>query len=302
MTLETSPTPTSSGPNSTADRVVKKRASQACHHCRTRKVKCDLVKSGIPCHNCSSDGIECIILESKRSRKYRLQKRQLNRLVSLPPISQAQPKPTPEPSPLSQQPDASKNGVDARASTSQSRQSTIAHAKLESLGSLQAGPIIPSLISDTFHSPPAITPNTSIGAPSQIRAASSISQRGSSFELPAYIRPSRPDIRQDDLAYLGRRGALSLPPGELQDQLIRCFVHYVYPFMPIVDLEELMGAIDGNESASKISLIVFQAILFSGTAYVDLQLLQEAGYENRRAARADYYQKVKVSRNEPDVA
>src|ERR1700761_3825465 len=121
MSLEAPPPSTSTGPDST-DRIVKKRASQACHHCRTRKVKCDLVKSGIPCHNCSSDGIECIILESKRSRKYRLQKRQLNRLVSLPPISQAQPKPTPEPSPMSQQPDASKNGIDVRASASQSRQ------------------------------------------------------------------------------------------------------------------------------------------------------------------------------------
>lgn len=70
---------------------------------------------------------------------------------------------------------------------------------------------------------------------------------------------------------------------------------YVYPFMPIVDLEDFMGAIDGNEASPKISLIVFQAILFSATAFVDLPLLQEAGYENRRAARADFYQKVKVS-------
>ena len=65
--------------------------------------------------------------------------------------------------------------------------------------------------------------------------------------------------------------------------------------MPIVDLEDIMGAIDGNEAAPKISLIVFQAILFSATAFVDLPNFQEAGYENRRAARADYYQKVKVS-------
>lgn len=78
------------------DRVVKKRASQACHNCRTRKVKCDLVAAGIPCSNCKADNVECIVIESRRSRKYRLQKRRLNGLVSLPPLSQAPPKLTTE--------------------------------------------------------------------------------------------------------------------------------------------------------------------------------------------------------------
>lgn len=82
------------GHGQSSERPVKKRASQACHHCRARKVKCDLVKSGIPCHNCKSDGIDCVIIESRRSRKYRLQKRQLSGLVSLPALIQAQPKDT----------------------------------------------------------------------------------------------------------------------------------------------------------------------------------------------------------------
>ena len=82
-----------------SNRAIKKRASQACHHCRTRKVKCDLVKSGIPCHNCESDGVECLVVESRRSRKYRLQKRQLTGLVSLPPLVQAQPRSASEGSP-----------------------------------------------------------------------------------------------------------------------------------------------------------------------------------------------------------
>jgi hypothetical protein len=279
MSLETPPASTSSGQNPT-DRVVKKRASQACHHCRTRKVKCDLVKSGIPCHNCSSDGIECVILESRRSRKYRLQKRQLSRLVSLPPISQAQPKSTTE-STASNQPTEGPHDIDAFEGTP---------AVATDSRSVRTSTIVPSFIPNSFQSPPAITPNTSVGAQSQVGA-----NHGPAFELPAYIRPSRPDFRHDDLDFLCRRGALSIPVGELRDQLLRSFVLYVYPFMPIVDLVDFMGAVDGNEAAPKISLIVFQAILFSATAFVDLSLLQEAGYENRRAARADYYQKVKVS-------
>lgn len=86
------PSPTAAGQR--PERPVKKRASQACHHCRTRKVKCDLVNSGTPCHNCSVDGIECVITESRRSRKYRLQKRLLNRTTSIPLLPQTQSAPS----------------------------------------------------------------------------------------------------------------------------------------------------------------------------------------------------------------
>jgi hypothetical protein len=65
--------------------------------------------------------------------------------------------------------------------------------------------------------------------------------------------------------------------------------------MPIVDLEELFNALDGRDDTLHISLILFQAIMFAGTASVDIQFLLNAGYENRRAARAEYYTKIKVS-------
>lgn len=65
--------------------------------------------------------------------------------------------------------------------------------------------------------------------------------------------------------------------------------------MPIVDLEDLFNAVDGKSDAPQMSLTLFQAIMFAGTAFVDLELLQDMGYESRRAARGDFYQKVKVS-------
>jgi hypothetical protein len=115
MTLQ-SPATSSVGPGRVESRTVdkKKRASQACHHCRTRKVKCDLVKSGVPCHNCKTDGIECVTLESRRSRKYRLQKRQLAGLVSLPTLIQAQPKTEFSPSPITASVSATDNAEATR--------------------------------------------------------------------------------------------------------------------------------------------------------------------------------------------
>lgn len=53
----------------TGGRTVKRRASKACHCCRSRKVRCDVVESGIPCTNCRLDEVECIVTEGKRRRK-----------------------------------------------------------------------------------------------------------------------------------------------------------------------------------------------------------------------------------------
>jgi Fungal Zn(2)-Cys(6) binuclear cluster domain len=53
----------------TAGRNVKRRASKACHCCRSRKVRCDVVEGGIPCTNCRLDEVECLVTEGKRRRK-----------------------------------------------------------------------------------------------------------------------------------------------------------------------------------------------------------------------------------------
>ena len=53
----------------TSGRNVKRRASKACHCCRSRKVRCDVVESGIPCTNCRLDEVECLVTEGKRRRK-----------------------------------------------------------------------------------------------------------------------------------------------------------------------------------------------------------------------------------------
>jgi Fungal Zn(2)-Cys(6) binuclear cluster domain len=50
-------------------RSVKRRASKACHCCRARKVRCDVVESGTPCTNCRLDEVECVVSDSKRRKK-----------------------------------------------------------------------------------------------------------------------------------------------------------------------------------------------------------------------------------------
>ena len=50
-------------------RTVKRRASKACHCCRARKVRCDVIESGTPCTNCRLDQVECVVSHSKRRKK-----------------------------------------------------------------------------------------------------------------------------------------------------------------------------------------------------------------------------------------
>lgn len=51
-----------------ASKSVKRRASQACESCRTRKIRCDVAKHGVPCVHCKLDEVECVIGENKRKR------------------------------------------------------------------------------------------------------------------------------------------------------------------------------------------------------------------------------------------
>jgi hypothetical protein len=247
-----STTPPQEPPDSDAQtgRPAKKRASQACHQCRSRKIKCDLVDAGAPCHNCQLDHIECTTSLSKRTRKYRLLKAQLLRNSTsrslLVPRRQTQ--------------------------LTTSDVSPTAGARTESIQVLSPQ-----------------SKHEHILYPCQ-----PVDDEPVCLEhLPLYIRRPQHKIKPQELDYLSQCGALSVPNDELRDQLLLSVVLYVYPFLPVLDLQEFLDGVEGKEDC-KISLILFQAVMFAGTAFVDLQYLLDAGFENRIAARACFFQKIKV--------
>ena len=53
-------------------RVVKRRASRACHYCRAKKIRCSVVKSGSPCNTCRLDDVECLVSIARRKRRPRV--------------------------------------------------------------------------------------------------------------------------------------------------------------------------------------------------------------------------------------
>jgi hypothetical protein len=65
--------------------------------------------------------------------------------------------------------------------------------------------------------------------------------------------------------------------------------------MPLIELHDFLRIVDrGNGENGKISLVLFQAVMFAGTAFVDMALLTAAGYPTRKSARKAFYQKARV--------
>lgn len=104
-------------------------------------------------------------------------------------------------------------------------------------------------------------------------------------------------MTSDDIQYLYKKGALTLPHAEFRNELTRCFVEYCYPYMPLVELQDFLRIINkGTGEGGTVSLILLQAVLFTGVAFIDMSYLRSAGYSTRKAARRAFYQKARVSK------
>ena len=112
--------------------------------------------------------------------------------------------------------------------------------------------------------------------------------------LPLYIKPLPSRLTSDDIQYLEKKGALSIPAVPLRDELLRCYAEFVHPFMPLLNLHELVGAIDRNDGVQSASLLLFQAIMFAGVATADMRFLKAAGYTTRREARREFFAKARL--------
>lgn len=123
-----------------------------------------------------------------------------------------------------------------------------------------------------------------------------IRQKSPSGELPRFIKPLPSKIGPEEISYLEKKGALSVPRGTLRSEMLRAYVEFVHPYMPLLDLHDFLSVIDKSDGSNgKVSLILFQAVMFAGSAFVDMQFLHTAGYATRKEARKDFFQKTRVS-------
>jgi hypothetical protein len=112
--------------------------------------------------------------------------------------------------------------------------------------------------------------------------------------LPAYIKPLPARFGHDDITYLQNKGALAIPDQELRDELLRSYAEYTHPFMPLLDWHKFVRIIDQNNGVQSVSLLLFQAVMFTGIATVEMRLLKAAGYSTRREARRAFFNKTRL--------
>lgn len=113
--------------------------------------------------------------------------------------------------------------------------------------------------------------------------------------LPGYLRPLSQCMTSTDIDYLFTKGALSLPDIPIRNALFRSYLEFVHPYLPLIEVHELIEIIEeGTGESGRISLLLVQAIMFAGTAFVDMEFLGSAGFADRKVARKAFFQKARV--------
>lgn len=111
--------------------------------------------------------------------------------------------------------------------------------------------------------------------------------------LPSYITPLPSRIDQDVRQLLYRKGALNIPREGTINDLLKGFICFVYPMLPVLDLDSFLGAIRGT-SGKSISLLLFQAILMAGATFADFSSLQDVEFQSFEDAQMILFERVKL--------
>ncbi|KAJ5577809.1 uncharacterized protein N7459_006773 [Penicillium hispanicum] len=285
---------TSAAGLSVHNRPVKRRASKACCCCRARKVRCDVVENGSPCTNCRLDQVECIVTESKRRKKSRVEVEQNPHSESPDEVSEDNPlhgrlgdiQGLPDMVPTS----PSQTSVDVDQGQ-QHMPHLLYQTQAHRIGSddrygrgMASSPALPATM------PLA---NTTLQI-QQLFDPSFGNSRAASGFLPDYIRGLPARLQKEDIDYLAVKGALTIPDVSLRNELLKAYIHYVHTYMPLLDLEEFLQTIVQNDGIHRISLLLFQAVMFAGMAFIDMKHLQAAGYQTRKAARKIFFQRARL--------
>lgn len=117
---------------------------------------------------------------------------------------------------------------------------------------------------------------------------------GSDYDLPRYIIPLRPDLDPGVVHLLRQKKALSLPLQTAREELLGAYICYVHPFLPLLDLEHFLDAVEGKHESRRVSLILFQAVMFAAMSFVDIRHIRAEGFRNRKEARKSFFNRVRV--------
>ncbi|KAL4964936.1 Zn(II)2Cys6 transcription factor [Aspergillus stella-maris] len=101
-------------------------------------------------------------------------------------------------------------------------------------------------------------------------------------------------LDREDIAFLASKGCLSIPEKSVLDEFVRQYFLQVHPSSPVIDEAEFWRVYRNPGTGKKISLFVFQAILFAGSPYISTETIRKCGWTDKRNARNTLYKRVKA--------
>ncbi|KAI5922043.1 fungal-specific transcription factor domain-containing protein [Camillea tinctor] len=314
-------------PKSKSAAKVRKRAPKACLSCRSRKVRCDVSQRGRPCMNCYLDNESCIVT-GRASRYRRVQSDgQQDTQASYPPYNSTDECNHARPAedvvrsrlngePTSPRVDFDNDLISRDKSNPMNDAATTSSTEAEMLESTQP----PPPTSHTSHDQNFNRQFTSMPLFNDTPAPSVPPPNFNSFvstELPLWVGDQRIAVNADvtysyypfitisnlhnimpqDVNYLESQGCLRVPTRNILDEFVQQYFLHVHPLMPLLnegDFWDMYGDHRGGGSGEKISLLVFQAMMFSSCNFVSKDSIKALGFPTIRAARATFYRRTKL--------
>ncbi|KAF4954827.1 hypothetical protein FSARC_12003 [Fusarium sarcochroum] len=290
----------------------RKRASQACMGCRSRKVRCDVVHRPHQCTNCVLDNTPCIV--TARRTKYRKRTPSITEKPETitfrnsfhqPPQENAEFTAIDLPSPNEMYlPPAS---FDYSPEYDLGSPSTCLQ---ELWGSSQVGytrnkssEAQPSTREERFERSKTAGINAhkpEVDSTAKMRSRSDAELTRQSHIIYSHYPFLDLDIsglEPDDVNFLEAQSCFSVPTREALDDFVREYFLHVHPGLPLLD-EALFWDMYSNDKQSRcrstLSLFVFQAMLFASCSFVPFSTLKSLGFTSMRNARDKYYRRAKL--------
>ena len=121
--------------------------------------------------------------------------------------------------------------------------------------------------------------------------------------LPSFIKPFRKTLDSTDLEYLQNKGALQIPAPGLRNKIISCYLQFIHPQLPVLDASTLQQIAQGSLSPDKasMSILLFQAAMFSAVLFIDIKSMKEAGYDTPLEMRRAFYARARVRVAPPEI-
>ncbi|OJJ42753.1 hypothetical protein ASPZODRAFT_104881 [Penicilliopsis zonata CBS 506.65] len=94
--------------------------------------------------------------------------------------------------------------------------------------------------------------------------------------------------------FLATKGAFRLPPLKLRNQVLRAYVKYVHPLLPVLDLQSVLHQIIVEDERYFSSPLLYQAVMFAGSAFVEHEEIVTAGYPSHKELRRMFYGRAKL--------